>query len=116
MIKNSYILFVLVLVLTAIAQSFTIWWSIIPVCFALGFISELKGLKHFYIGFLALFLQWAIMTLWVNQNHGGTMDDLLGQLFGGIPGIGVILAGSFLAGMLGGLSVLSGHFGRQILN
>ncbi|TGE19709.1 hypothetical protein [Hymenobacter elongatus] len=107
-------LFLLLFVLSAIAQFFLPWWSITPVCLAAAFVARPHGGWAFLAGFAGVGLGWLILAAWWNVENDGLLAHRVAQLLplGGNSWALVVLT-AVLGGLVGGLAALAGAWLRQ---
>lgn len=90
------------------------WWSLAPVALLAGWLIPQSGWRSFLAGFLALFLLWTGLALWLDQANQGILATKVAGLFPG-PDSALFLAmvSGLIAGITGGLGALTGHFLRS---
>jgi hypothetical protein len=110
--KFSILLFSLV-ALGYLSQFFFPWWAIVPIAFIGGMVLAKNGPHAFTAGFLAIFLLWAVQSLWISSANEGILADKMGILLGGLPGIALPWVSALVGGLLSGFGALSGFLGRR---
>ena len=111
-------------------------WQVVPViAFIVGVLLARRQRKRlfskpeprawsFVSGFLALFLLWGGMALWLDSQHEGALLQKVYLVVAGskpaLPGGGALifaLLTALFGGLIGGFSMMSGHFlGKAIKN
>ena len=71
-------------------QSFGPWWSGVAVTFIFAAIAQLKPGQSFLAGFLAIGLLWGIEAGIIDASNEGILSARVGELLGGISGIGIL--------------------------
>ncbi len=125
-----FVLRILLLLIPAFLAASYLPWQVVPViAFAVGVLLA-KGKKKrrifskpdsrawpFVSGFIALFLLWGGMALWLDHQHAGALTEKVYLVVTGnapnAPGGGPLvlaLVTALIGGLLGGLSMLSGHY------
>ncbi|MCC2545974.1 hypothetical protein LJY25_05920 [Hymenobacter sp. BT175] len=109
-------LFLLILVLAAVAQLFLPWWVVAPVAFALAAWQGRSGGKSFLAGFGGVGLAWLVLGLWYHLRSDGRLSNRVAELLGlGGSGLAVVLITTLVGGLAGGTAALAGSWLRQAL-
>jgi len=90
------------------------WWASIGIAAIVGAIIGLKPSNSFLYGFLGLFLLSGGYCAWLYMLNDGIGAERIGRLFGGISGVPVIIITAVLAGLLGGMSTMTGSLARKM--
>lgn len=106
--KNLIILLCLSLVLF-LAQLIFPWWIIMPICVITGYLFMESYGASFLIGIIGAGLPWLVLSLLEWSNSNGIMADKIGQMVGGVPGVGLVLIVALFAGILGALATCTGY-------
>ncbi|GGK82954.1 hypothetical protein ACD591_14370 [Rufibacter glacialis] len=107
-------LFVLILVVSLLAQFFLPWWSIALVCFALAFWKARYGGQAFLAGFLAIGLTWLGGALFWHLATDGLLSSRVAAMLT-VNSPWILMAVTVLVGALvGGTSALSGYLVRRL--
>lgn len=87
------------------------WWSLALVSFLVSFFMYQKAGLAYISGFLGLFLLWGLLAMWIDIQNEHILSTRMAELFplGGESFL-LILVTALLAGIIGGLAALSGHF------
>ncbi len=102
-------------ILTALAQQFFPWWSIVPAAGLAGYFFKFKNSWiSFFAGFVAVTLLWGGYAEVLNYSNDGILAAKMGDLFGGLNGIGMLVITAFVGGIFGGLGAMCGNLGRKI--
>ncbi|WP_192822876.1 hypothetical protein [Rufibacter sp. LB8] len=108
-------LFLLILLLSLIAQLFLPWWTIAIICFALAFWKAQHGGKAFLAGFAGIGLTWLGAALYWHIISDGILSERVAtMLFVNSPWL-LIIATVVIGGFTGGLSAVSGFLVRRAL-
>ncbi len=108
-------LFFLIAILSFLVQLFLPWWSLAVVAFGCSFFLGRKATLTFFTGMLASGLVWLIMALYIHFTHGDIMTDKIAALLA-LPSSFILYPASFIiAGIVGGLSAVSGFYLRSIV-
>lgn len=95
-------------------QQFLPWWSMPLAAAVLALIFGLKPLNGFVLGFLGAALLWGGYAGIINLSNEGILATQMGQLFGGLNGLLIVLVTALFGGLFGGLGALVGSFARDI--
>lgn len=113
--KQFFLQFILILVLTAIAQSFLAWWTLVLVGILAGVLFGHQS-RSFLAGFLGVGLLWLGYAFYLSSGESGMLlPDRMGALFGDLSGFMLVLVTALLGGLLGGLGAWTGAAGRALL-
>ncbi|MCB9284242.1 MAG: hypothetical protein H6563_09235 [Lewinellaceae bacterium] len=114
---NLFFQFFLTLLIGFAAQFFLPWWWVIaPIAFLIGLIFyNTHSIYSFLAGFLAGLLLWWGMSYYLSTLNHDLLAGRMGQLFGGIPALGMELITGLLGGLLAGLGALTANLGRQMI-
>ena len=98
-------------------HQFTPWWTpgLVALCFG-AIYNEMSSLKSFSMGFLAIFLLWAIWSIYSNSVNDGILSSRIGDLLGVLNGFSVIVITALIGGLLGGLGAVAGKLSRDALS
>lgn len=97
------------------AQSLGPWWSGVLVAFLASGIAQLSPWEGFFAGLIGLGLMWGISAGIMDHDNAGILSHRVGDLFGGIPSIGIVLITCAIGAVLGGVASLSGSLGMRWL-
>lgn len=108
------LLFLLILVVAAVAQVFLPWWCIAPVAFVLAVLVGRTGGKAFLAGFFGVGLGWLVLAIWLNGQNNSLLARRVAELLplGGSILL-LLLVTVAIGGLVGGLAALSGCWLRQ---
>jgi len=108
-------LFLLILLLSLVAQFFLPWWSLALVCFGLAAWKARHGGHAFLVGFGAIALTWLGAALfWHLSTQGILSHRVAAMLTVNSPWI-LMTVTVVLGGLVGGLSAMSGFYVRRAL-
>lgn len=124
-----FILRIILVLIPAYLVATYLPWQVVPaIAFVVGVVLAKKQKRRifskpdppawsFLSGFLAVFLLWGSMALWFDHQHPGTLLQKVYVVLTGsepaISGGGVFLLTlitALIGGLIGGLSLMSGHF------
>ena len=106
----------LTIIIGFVAHQYTPWWFIVIVVALVCAGTGLKNGAGFVSGFLGVALLWGLYAGWINAGNEGILASRMGNLFGGLSSISIVLITALIAGILGGLAGLTGSLGRQALD
>jgi hypothetical protein len=110
--------FLVAFILTAIL-SYTVgfylpWWSIAFTAFIVAVVIPQKPGKTFLCGFLALFLLWIILALYIDMGNQHILSMKIAELLFKSHSHALIMSVTGLvAGLVGGFAALSGAYLRM---
>ena len=111
--------FVLAILLTAtisfLAGLRLEWWSIALVAFLVALLLPQAIIRSFLAGFLAIFILWAALAFWINNENDGKLAKEIAELFklGSSPFILVMIT-AFIGGIVGGFAAMAGSSLRPV--
>ena len=90
------------------------WWIIAVVAFVVALLVHQRAGKAWLAGFLAVFVLWAALALWINNNNDGNLSGRIAELFGiGNSPMLLILITSVIGGLVGGFAAMTGSYLRM---
>lgn len=98
-----------------VAQSF-VWWSIVPAGFLAGLLIHNKVWHCWWGGFLGAGLLWGIYAAYLNHLNQGILATKMGQLFGNLPPVALILVTALVGGIYGGMGAFTGGSLRKLFD
>ncbi len=104
-----------VLLLALMGQWWLPWYALVGAALLAGALFRLGAGGSFAAGFLAGCLLWGGYAWYLDSRNGGLLSARMGELFGGLPGAGLLAATALLGGLLAGLGALTGSLGRAAL-
>ncbi|CCH56360.1 hypothetical protein BN8_05689 [Fibrisoma limi BUZ 3] len=106
--------FLLIALLSLLAQFVLPWWSLALVAFLVCLITRPSALAAFGAGFFGVALVWLIYALVVQFRTDGIMTARMSQLlFKADQPVLLIAVTVLIGGLVGGLAGLSGYYVRQ---
>lgn len=105
--------FLIILILTAVLQFFTPWWTIALVPFFIMAWRPAKPGISFLTGFLAIALIWFSYGFYLHHVSEGILSNRIAELFSLPGGFVLLIITTLIGGIVGGLGALSGSFIRQ---
>lgn len=91
------------------------WWIVVVLAGLLAMLIKLKPTTSFLAGFLGVALLWGGYATYLDVLNEGVLSSRIGEMFGGLNSVLLILATAIFGGLLGGLGGLSGHFARKLI-
>ena len=105
-------LFILILLISLVAQFFLPWWVIAPIAFLLAARLGLNGKKSFWNGFSALFILWTCMALLRTLPNENLLANRVGQMLtlpeSGFNWVILVIITGIIGGLVAGLSAFAG--------
>jgi hypothetical protein len=90
------------------------WWSIAIVAFIIPILIPQGHLASFISGFVAIFLLWGIMSLWISINNGNILANRVSLLvFKADNPYLLIIVTALIGAMVAGFAALTGSFLRK---
>jgi hypothetical protein len=90
------------------------WWGFVVVALVIGAVLGTNSIQAFFSGFLGMFLLWGVVAWMKNTDNSGLLGGKIGQLFGHQSATGMVALTAALAGILGGLSAITGYLAREV--
>lgn len=109
-----FIYSLVIAILGYLLRDLTPWWTIAVIAGVAGAVSRFTGIRAFLMGFIGAALLWGAFTFFVNMQNEGALATKIGELFGGMSPIGLILITTLLGGFIGGMGALTGQLGRAV--
>ncbi len=104
-------LFLLVLLLTALLQFFAPWWIGAVVAFGLGWVVPSRSAwAAFGQAFLAVALLWGGYATWLSIQNGGILAERLAGVFALPAGPLMLLVTAVVGGLVAGLGATTGYW------
>jgi hypothetical protein len=91
------------------------WWIIAVVAMIISAAIGIRPWISFLTGFLAGFILWAMMALFMHQIGDKLLASRMAMLLGNTPVPALFGITGLLGGILSGLGALTGSLGRNIL-
>jgi len=107
--------FLLILIVTALLQLFTPWWTIALVPFLVMIWRPSTSAFAFMTGFLAIALLWFCYGLYLHITTDGIMSNRIAEIFSLPNGILLLVVTTIVGGVVGGMSGLSGSLVRKTI-
>jgi len=111
--------FISAIILTALTGyvagilSFSPWWGFAVTTLLIALLVHQKAGKAFLSGFLGIFLLWAGLAYWMDQQNNGILSHRIAQI---LPLNGnsllLILVTGVVGGLVAGFAAMSGSFLR----
>ncbi len=106
---------IIIIITVGLGQMISPWWILLPIVALVTGGMDLKPWKGFIAGFIGVALLWGVYAIVLNTSNDGILAERIGKLFGGISPMLLILITALLGGIVGGLSGLTGSYGRKLL-
>ncbi|MBS1530203.1 MAG: hypothetical protein JSU01_07845 [Bacteroidetes bacterium] len=106
-------LFLIILILSFICSYFLPWWFVAVIAFFAGLAIGKKPGGAFLAGFLAIFVAWAILALLKSEPNDNILATRVAHLMQLPNWITLLIAASFIGGLVGGMAALSGALIRK---
>ena len=109
--------FLSALLLTAlcsfVAGLYLPWWSLAVMAFLVALLVHQRAGKAFLAAFIALFLLWGGLALWIDVRNTGILSARIGALLGiGTNTLLLVLITGLIAALVAGFAALSGSYLR----
>lgn len=109
-------LFIIIFILSLIANFFVPWWAIAIISFLAAFFLAHTSRHAFWSGFLAIFMVWTVLALFKSVPNDHLMASRMSALFH-LPHWGILLLiTAFVGALTGGLAAISGELTRKAFN
>ena len=108
-------LYILIVVISAVAQFFLPWWVIAPVCFLLAYFRANSAKQAFATGTAAITTVWVAYAWFQHYSTNGILTLQMANVLplGGNAAALVAITG-LVGGLVGGLSALAGYHGKTV--
>lgn len=100
---------IITMVFAFLLHQFLPWWAIVLAGFLAGLIIKIKPFEIFLSTLLGGLLVWGGLALWLNAGNESILAARIGQLFGGIGTIGILVVTALFGGVFAGLGGLTGR-------
>jgi len=115
-LRNPWLLFLLIFVLSAALQALLPWWVLAVVAFALAFGLARTGKQAFWAGLGGAALSWLLPAAWLAYQNDGLLAQRVAQLLPlGGSAVALVAVAALVAGLAGGLAALAGAWLRAAL-
>lgn len=108
--------FLTALLLTAlcsfIAGLYLPWWSLAAIAFLVALLVHQKAGKAFLSAFIALFLLWGCLALWIDIRNTGILSKRIAELLGLGSSFLLVLITGLIAALVAGFAAMSGSYLR----
>jgi len=105
--------YILIIVLSAIAQYFGPWWLMPIVCFALCFWKSKTGKEAYAIAFAAIFTLWLGYAVYQNMATQGVIANKIAELFRIPNTVLLFIAVTLVGGTVAGFAGMAGFYCRK---
>lgn len=108
--------FFIIMIVSFLACIYLPWWSIAIVAFFTGYTIDQRAFTSFISAFIALFILWGGLSLWISFNNDHIMAHKISLLIlkADNPFL-LIVVTAFLGGIVAGLGALSGNYFKKVL-
>ncbi|MFN8349817.1 MAG: hypothetical protein U0X91_32755 [Spirosomataceae bacterium] len=107
--------YILILLLSAVAQYFGPWWLMPIVCFGLSFWKSKNVKEAFGVSFAAIATLWLGYSLYQNVVTEGVITMKIAELFRFPNTILLFTAVTLVGGLVAGFAGMAGYYCRQAL-
>lgn len=115
-VRNSWVLLLLILVLSVLLQQVLPWWSLAVGAFGLAFGLAPTGRAAYWAGFGGAGLSWLVPAAWLSHQNEGLLAHRVAQLLPlGGSAVALVALTAVVAGLVGGLAALAGAWLRLAL-
>lgn len=111
--KNLSYLFLFIFALGLLGFWGLPWWTLVLIGLVAGWWFRPTAGTGFLGGFLAGFLLWGALSIYLNWLNDGILAARIGILFQGVGSATLILVTGLFGGLLAGLAVLAGIYARE---
>lgn len=109
-------LYLLILIICAVAQFFLPWWVIAPIAFGCAYFKGESATKAFSVGTAAVTTLWVAYAWYQHYTSGGVLSAQMANLLPLKGNVGYLVAiTGIIGGVVGGFSALSGYLFRGVL-
>lgn len=112
---RTLIAMVLVGLLTALFANYLSWWWCGIIAFLVTFGLKIRSGQAFLAGFFGVALAWGVMSGWMDVQGGGLLSRKIGELFGGVPSVILVVMSALLGGLIGGFGGMTGNALANVL-
>jgi hypothetical protein len=107
--------FILILVLTILAQIFFPWWSMAVVCYVVAALFGKRFWATTFSAFLAVFFIWAIRAFFADLQNDQLLSHRIAAMLG-MPQIGdwLFLVSALLGGVIAFMAAWSGYATKRL--
>lgn len=89
------------------------WWSLAVMAFLVALLVHQKAGKAFLAAFIALFLLWGCLALWIDMQNAGILSKRIAALLGLESRFLLILITGLVAALVAGFAAMSGSYLRM---
>ncbi len=112
-----FVALILVVLFSFLAGLYFPWWSIAIVAFILSLLIPQKPWVSFLSGFLALFLLWGFLSVWISVSNGHILAHRVSLLiFKTDSPFLLILVTTLIGALVAGFAALSASYIHEIRN
>lgn len=100
--------------LSFVAGLYLPWWSLAVMAFLVALLVHQKAGKAFLAGFVALFLLWGCLALWIDIRNTGILSGRVAALLGlGGGSMVLVLITALIGALVAGFAAMSGSYLRS---
>ena len=107
--------FILIIILTYLAQQTMPWWSVVAVAFLVSTLIYTNGFNSFLSGFLGVGLLWLAYAWMIDSQTNSILTEKVAQLFQLDSPLLLIGLSGLIGGIAGGFGGLTGSHFRKML-
>jgi hypothetical protein len=108
-------LFLLIFILSLVAQVFLPWWIIALLAFGLAFWKGLSARNSFVAGFVGIALGWLGYSLLIHVQNAGILTERIAHVLPLHNAVLLILITVIIGGLVGGMAALAGYYCRKAI-
>lgn len=105
--------FIVVLIISLLAQYFLPWWAIIVISFATSGLIGKTGKISFWQPFLAIVIVWAATALYKSMPNQHLLAGRVAEMFGLKVWPAILVVTALIGGLTAGVSGLCGYHFRK---
>jgi hypothetical protein len=113
--KSFLITTITIIIASIIIMTFTPWWVVAIIGFIVALASGVRPVSAFLSGLVAVFLVWVIAAVIADSGNQISVAEMMSEVIGGLPPIGVIIVTGLLGGIVAGFGAMTGALTRYIL-
>lgn len=90
------------------------WWSIAPAALLVTVLIHQSPFRSWLTGFLAIFLLWGCMAIWIDIRNLHILSGKLAEIFPlGGSSVLLVLVSALIGGLVAGFAALTGSYIRK---
>jgi ABC-type multidrug transport system fused ATPase/permease subunit len=101
-------------ILSVSLQLFMPWWTMPLIAALTAFVMNVKPLPAFAVAGMIAVLSWGGYAAYLDYQNTSILSTRMGQLFGGLSPMLLIVVTATFAGLFAGLAALAGSYARRL--